>query len=144
MIERQGDLWDIARWVHNDFQPWIVVPTNGQVGFNGRAVMGAGVALQAAQKFPNLPKELGRLLKLRGNTVQRFSDLALSGGGLEGTFFDLITLPTKQHWKDPSDLDRRSHLPLRRLSRTRSSPSERPGTSAHGRRAWHDYSHGWV
>lgn len=48
-----GDLWD--------FYPdhWIVIPTNAGWRKDGSAVMGRGVAKQAADRWPNLPKRYG-------------------------------------------------------------------------------------
>lgn len=47
----------------------IAVTTSGSVARNGKAVMGRGVARQAAQQFPDLPERLGLLLKSAGNHV---------------------------------------------------------------------------
>jgi hypothetical protein len=70
----------------------IVVPTNGVVTSDGRAVMGAGMAKQAAQRYPALPKLLGTLITEAGNQVYEFSDIPV------------VAFPTKHHWKDKSDL----------------------------------------
>ena len=67
----------------------ICVTTNGIVKKNGDAVMGRGIALQAAQRYPELAPELGRRLTLWGNKVYTM----------------IITFPTKHHWKDPSDIE---------------------------------------
>lgn len=88
MKEIQGDIWDYYSRGH-----WIVITTNGTIKKNGEAVMGRGVALQAKQRFPNLPTRLGRLLTLHDNTPNLFRDLRL------------ITFPVKYHWKDKANLD---------------------------------------
>ena len=49
-----GNLWDL----HPDH--WIVVPVNCGWNKRGRAIMGTGVALQAAQRFPHLREVWGR------------------------------------------------------------------------------------
>lgn len=64
MRECRGNLWRF----HRD-GAWIVVPTNGLVRRDGYAVMGRGVAAQAAQRFPTLQATLGGLLMSRGNHV---------------------------------------------------------------------------
>jgi len=63
MIEACGDIWEhLGRAV-------IAVTTSGSVTRDGKAVMGRGVACQAAQRFPGLPGVLGLLLKNAGNHV---------------------------------------------------------------------------
>jgi len=47
----------------------ICITTNGFVKSNGEAVMGRGVAKQAAIRFPNLPLLLGHSIKSNGNQV---------------------------------------------------------------------------
>lgn len=71
----------------------VAVTTNGIVRYNGSLVMGAGVALQAAQRFPDLPARLGCDIKQYGNVVMYYPDI------------EIISFPTKNHYKDPSSLD---------------------------------------
>lgn len=47
---------------------WLLVPTNLSVRRDGRAVMGAGVAAQAAQRFQHVPLVYGEALR---RSVQR-------------------------------------------------------------------------
>lgn len=61
-----GNLWDFHR---TDLECFIVIPTNGVLKANGDAVMGAGLAKQAAQRFPTLPKLLGQAIRDTGNAV---------------------------------------------------------------------------
>ena len=82
----RGNIWDSKALA-------ICVTTNGMVKQNGRAVMGRGIALQAANRYPDLPLELARRLKLWGNKVYTFY-----------SYPSIITFPTKHHWRDPSDL----------------------------------------
>lgn len=84
-----GNLWDFHRAESNCF---IVIPTNGVLKANGDAVMGAGLAKQAAQQFPTLPKLLGQAIRDTGNAVYFWTDKRL------------FTLPTKHHWNAPSEL----------------------------------------
>jgi hypothetical protein len=87
MREVVGDIWSFAS------KGWIVVTTNSVIKSNGEAVMGAGIALEAAQRFPNLPRELANRLRTIGNYVHYFMD------------YKIVTFPTKRHWKDKSELD---------------------------------------
>ena len=84
MKESSGDLWTIDA-------EYRVVTTNGIVTTNG-LVMGAGVALQAKGRFPRLPRALGKLVREFGNVPFLLKQERL------------ITLPTKNHWRDPSDI----------------------------------------
>lgn len=47
----------------------LVVTTNGFTKVNGEAVMGRGIAKQIADLIPEIPKTLGKMLKLYGNNV---------------------------------------------------------------------------
>ena len=62
MIEKKGNIWE-----HHAAGGWVAIPTNGCVRRDGSAVMGAGVALQAARKFPGLAAELGQRIRAHGN-----------------------------------------------------------------------------
>ena len=89
MKETHGDLWsflDPSTWTY------VAIPTNGVVKANGEAVMGKGVALQAATRFSTLAFRLGAFIRDYGNQVYYFEDLSL------------FTFPTKHHWRNPSDL----------------------------------------
>ena len=55
--------------------------------------MGRGVALQAKQRFPRLPYELGRLIWQSGSRVFAFPK------------YRLYSLPVKYHWREKADLD---------------------------------------
>lgn len=85
MKEIVGNLWDYKG-------QWIIVPTNNTLKKCGCAIMGAGVAKQAALCFPNLPKELGFRIQFADSGVHLFSGLRI------------IAVPTKNHWRDKSDI----------------------------------------
>lgn len=85
--EVQGDIWEF-----HDKGHWIVIPTNGFVKNNGRAVMGRGLALQASVKFPELSYELGDLLKMRGNIPFQFDK------------YRIVTFPVKRNWWEKAEL----------------------------------------
>jgi len=63
MREMQVDIWSYQG------QAVIAITTNGSLTLDGRAIMGKGVAKQAAERFPELRHQLGRLLQVRGNHV---------------------------------------------------------------------------
>ena len=68
MHEADDDIWDYhGRAV-------IAITTSGSLTRAGKAVMGRGVARQAAQRFPELPEELGALLRQGGNHVHPLRD----------------------------------------------------------------------
>jgi len=72
---------------------WAVITTNGVVTPSGDNVMGAGVALEAKERFSEMPRKLGAILQKHGNNVFVFPE------------YRLITFPTKDHYKDPSKID---------------------------------------
>jgi len=73
---------------------WRGVPTNLVVGMGVRAVMGGGIAKQAAVRYPVLPGLYGAHLK--GNLRRHLYWWRLGG---------IICLPTKVHWREDSDLE---------------------------------------
>jgi hypothetical protein len=77
-----GDLWTGPE------DAWRVVPTNLVTRRDGTAVMGAGVALQAAGRFPELPARYGRFLEARTPGLFRDDE------------FRIVCLPTKMHWRE--------------------------------------------
>lgn len=83
----------------------IVIPTNGIRKGNGSAVMGKGLALAAAIKFPDLPAKLGQDLGRGGNHIYYFPE------------WKIVTFPTKEDWHDKSNvkLIRRSAAELKVL-----------------------------
>ena len=89
MLEARGDLWSY----HDAGAQWTVVTTNGIVLRNGEAVTGAGCALEATHRYPEWPWELGHDLTTKGNHVHVFSK------------YRLVSFPTKNDWRDDSDLD---------------------------------------
>ena len=94
MIELVGDLF-------SQQCDAIAITTNGMLNKYGNGIMGAGVAKQAATLFPNLPWLLGQSLKEHGNTTQILSNKQLRSG-IE---YAILSLPTKNHWRNPADLD---------------------------------------
>lgn len=94
MREIKGDLFEF-RGQGNI----IIIPTNGKYRYGSQiAIMGAGVAKQAAKVWPGLPQMLGRELAQHGNVVRRFAIKSALGEELVWTF------PTKDNWADDSKL----------------------------------------
>ena len=87
MLEAVGDLWEAHALGH-----WVAITTNGITRRDGHAVMGRGVAKQAAERFPAFPEAFGSRLRDHGNHVHLFSRERI------------ITFPVKYHWRDPADL----------------------------------------
>lgn len=81
------DIWDIWNSGYT-----ICVCTNGFTKKNGSAVMGRGVALEASQRIPKLPFELGLLLKTFGNIPFWFEK------------YKMVTFPTKHNWFENSNV----------------------------------------
>lgn len=86
MKEINGNLFDYSV---------IVIPTNGIVKTDNRLVMGAGVALEAKNKFKDLDLVFGEKVSKFGNIVF-----------VTDYNFDtiLFSFPTKHHYKNDSDL----------------------------------------
>jgi len=73
----------------------VCITTNGCVKSNGMAVMGRGVAKQAAILFPEVPKILGMNLAIMGNSPSILID-DIGGKSLrEGRTRCLVSFPTK-------------------------------------------------
>jgi hypothetical protein len=83
VIEVVGDLWE-----RYDAGAWACITTNGDVNTRWQAIMGRGVALQAKQRLPALPRVLGQKLLEQGNAVYWFPE------------WRLFTFPTKHSWRD--------------------------------------------
>ena len=72
----------------------VCVTTNGIIKQNGRAVMGAGIAKQADDLY-DLAGILGERLSESGNHTYLLK---------ENPFY-IISVPTKNHFKDPSSMN---------------------------------------
>lgn len=66
MFETTCDIWQPKTW-NLELEPietlWLCITTNGYIKKNGCAVMGAGVAKQARDRFDGLDRLLGEKLK---------------------------------------------------------------------------------
>jgi len=87
----KGDLWEL--YTSLDEHEAIAIPTNGTVKNNGDAVMGKGLALEAAKRCRELPQKLGVKLRVSGNVPYYFQE------------YKVVTFPTKNDWTCKADLD---------------------------------------
>lgn len=78
----------------------VCITTNGVTKSNGYAVMGAGLALAAAKKWPVMPANLGLMLERKGNHVHE----AVYVVGPQGVKLTVVSFPTKWHWRQQADL----------------------------------------
>jgi hypothetical protein len=91
--ESVGNIWD-----YYSKGSWVCITTNGNLKSDGTAVMGKGIALEAAHRIPNLPKMLGQRISSyidmpsKGNRLNPFPDI------------HLCCFPTKWNWWEKSDL----------------------------------------
>lgn len=76
----------------------LVIPVNWTANRNGDAVMGAGVAKQAADRRPDLPFRLGQVISDFPDDPHVCTFAAWPGK-------KLITFPTKRHWRNRSDIN---------------------------------------
>lgn len=81
-----GNLWNF-----HSLGP-VCITTNGIIKKDGELVMGAGIALQAKNRFPELPRKLAELVGKYGNRVFYLSTVRV------------FSFPTKDHWRDKSEL----------------------------------------
>ena len=81
-----GNIWDFHAQ-----GSWIVIPTNLTVTANHHAVMGAGLARQASERFPLVPEKLGQWVRTTKDAVLFLREERL------------IAFPTKRDWKYPAD-----------------------------------------
>jgi len=65
--EASDDIWNYQG------RAVIAITTSGSYARTGKAVMGRGVARQAALRFPELPLQLGEFLQKEGNHVHRLA-----------------------------------------------------------------------
>lgn len=98
MKEVYGDLWDLA-------EGYVVcVTTNGQTKTGGLAVMGRGIAAEAAGRFPGIAKDLGTLLDQYGNRVYNLGPRTRNDVLGHQEYDAVVSFPTKTHWRYNSEL----------------------------------------
>ena len=86
MQYQNGDLWELRSQTGG----WVVITTNTTLRRDGSAVMGAGLAKDAADRYPALDVRLGKHIKMFHDKlyIER----------------PLICLPTKRDWRNDSRL----------------------------------------
>ncbi len=105
MKEIRGDIWEYRA------SAIVAITTNGQVSRSGKAVMGRGVAAQAALLFPDMAQLLGRRLVEGGNHVHYLGENIVSFpvehspyqvpdlGLIERSAQELVALADEQGWR---------------------------------------------
>lgn len=83
----KGNLWDF-----HQYGP-VCITTNGIIKKDNTLVMGAGIALQAKQRFPEIPHKLAMAVSEHGNHTFYLSAE------------NLFSFPTKNDWRDKSDIN---------------------------------------
>lgn len=89
MREIKGNIFDVQADA-------ICVTTNMMVDRFGSAVMGKGIALSFAQRYPTLKAFFGKDLRYRKGQV--------FAARVPGEARAIINLPTKRDWRNPSDV----------------------------------------
>jgi hypothetical protein len=111
MKEITGNVFDLINEPDVDS---ICITTNGIVNANGLAIMGAGVAGEAARRWPSIRKNLGRAINASGNFPFVIGIINPNGEFINPTrklitakeFKCLVwSFPTKNDWQDNSDIE---------------------------------------
>jgi len=89
-----GDIWDQVNFPADI----TLITTNSVLNTNDCLVMGAGTALQAKQRNPELPRLFGEKIRKIQSREKRYGLVLLHDLGV-GAF------QTKTHYKYPADLD---------------------------------------
>jgi hypothetical protein len=101
MQEIIGDIFKLVERSEPPVFNIICVTTNGHVRKDGACVMGRGVALEVARRWPQIPFILGNYLKQNGNHVYLLGQVTFNSKF--GIY--LISFPVKHHWKEQADLN---------------------------------------
>ncbi len=113
---------------------WICITTNGLVKRDGRAVMGAGIALQAEKKVKGCEVILGKKITQSENHVYPFGEripllFKPRPSSISHRTQQLISFPTKNDWRNPSEISliEQSCQELLKLWKESSIPIESSG-----------------
>lgn len=99
-----GNIWDLAA---RPERGWVVVPTNTEIKQNGHAVMGKGLAKEAADRIHFLPRLLADHIRVWGEEIFAYEAEAKWSRGWWGnidTPLRVVCLPTKTTWRKSSDI----------------------------------------
>jgi hypothetical protein len=88
MLEEFGDFWTIPADLR-------CITTNGALRRNGDAIMGKGIALEARKKSRNRQENIETIL---GSLITKYGNHVFLLGN------NMISFPTKNHWKQDSDV----------------------------------------
>lgn len=94
MILERGNMWDV--FGKTDL---FLITTNPVVRKDGYAVMGAGIAKQAATKYPEIPKSFGQLLENSDDSRDKCGWICTLNGQAIGYFM------VKDHWANTARVD---------------------------------------
>lgn len=100
MRERKVDAWEFIRQNPVDA---LCITTNGAVRKDGACVMGAGIAKQAAQRYPSLPYFLGDRISQYGNQTYLYRPGVDFTVGADASY--IVSLPVKHHWREIADIE---------------------------------------
>jgi hypothetical protein len=99
----------------------ICITTNGVLNSSGANVMGLGCAAKAKERWPGVELILGQRIQQGGNRVHLLTQEPQDGLAITPAFeilravllptkrvihylpYHLVSFPTKNHWRDPSD-----------------------------------------
>lgn len=99
MFVKEIDVFKTPGVVYPGATVGIAITTNGMVKRNGCAVMGKGVALTAVKLFPGIDRVLADKLKRGGNHVHHLGHFRYMDRNVS-----IFSFPTKNDWRDDSDL----------------------------------------
>jgi hypothetical protein len=111
MREITGNIWQPNTWknaesgesvkIEKGNPLWVCVTTNGNIKkSDGKAVMGAGIAKEARDRYKGVDRILAQKLSSRGNRINYLCNLPEFGDKAR-----LLSFPTKNSWREISSLD---------------------------------------
>lgn len=100
MIEITGNVWKEL-----GVADIILIPTNGFVKRNGKAVMGAGVALQALKRMPGIDVALGARILEHGNVISHVFNYVTNSNSQVPVVTEIWSFPVKHNWYENADID---------------------------------------
>lgn len=100
-VFERGDMWSVLE--KTDF---FCVTTNMQYNRHGNAVMGAGMAKQAAQYWPKIAGDFGHILRRFDPSFDNMCSL-IGAYPINNTnqYVRILYFMVKEHWKDNASLE---------------------------------------
>jgi hypothetical protein len=93
-IFRTGNIWT----TRTDVYSWLAITTNSFIKKDGTLAMGAGIAKEALEKYPDIDK-------LFGEKIQKLCNPLAFYGVVNVPKYNLFALQTKYHFKDGSTIE---------------------------------------